>query len=245
MYEPRFYRCWQAGKGLSRFQVCLKESDLWVAAERDLHAEALAALADLRRDLEPWAQGDFLRSLHPVAVPHDAPPVVRAMAEAGRAWQVGPMAAVAGVTAQAVAEALAVESPTVVVENGGDIYGRSMEPLKVGLYAGPASPFTNRLALIVDGSQGVAVCTSSGTVGHSTSLGRADAVVVVHPDGAYADAAATALANEVQGPDDVDRIIERAEREQTLTGLVACAGDRVGFWGDIEITRTARCAVTG
>lgn len=242
MFEPRFYRPWQSGLGLTRFQVRLEESDLWIAAGEDLSREARAALVRVRRDIEAWACGEFLLSHEPVSVPSRAPACVRAMAEAGRAWDVGPMAAVAGVTARAVGRALESRSSAVVVENGGDIHARCAEPLRVGLYAGPASPFSGRLAVVVDARDGVGVCTSSGTVGHSTSLGRADAVVAVHPDAGYADAAATALANRVREPGDVDGVLREMEREGTLTALVVCAGDRVGFWGDVEIIETDRAA---
>ena len=47
------------------------------------------------------------------------------------------------------------------------------------------------------------ICTSSGTVGHSLSFGKADAVVVTAGSATLADAAATAICNVGPGLGDV------------------------------------------
>jgi ApbE superfamily uncharacterized protein (UPF0280 family) len=160
------------------------------------------------------------------------------MAEAGREWRVGPMAAVAGVVAEAVGRDLLEECETVIVENGGDVFVRSAEPVTFALYAGERSPFRDRVAFRVDADRGAGVCTSSGVVGPSLSLGRADAVVVVAADTAQADAAATAIANRIERPVDVDRAVEDVAARGALDGLIACMGDRIGLWGQLELVRT-------
>ena len=71
----------------------------------------------------------------------------------------------------------------------------------------------------------------------SLSFGCADAVVAVALDAAVADAAATALANRIRCPDDVDAVVSDESERDRLTALVACCGDRLGVWGDLELSR--------
>ena len=82
------------------------------------------------------------------------------------------------------------------------------------------------------------MCTSSGTVGHSFSYGKADAVVVLSPSSSLADAAATAIGNQIKKPEDIPNAIKRARDIGELTGLVVIKDDKIGFWGDVSICDT-------
>ena len=108
-------------------------------------------------------------------------------------------------------------------------------PHEVALYAGEDSPFTDTVTFQVDARRGLGVCTSSAKVGPSLSLGRADAVVAIHPDAAFADAAATSLANRIQCAEDVDEIVSEQKKQDALHGIIACCGDRLGIWGAVEL----------
>jgi ApbE superfamily uncharacterized protein (UPF0280 family) len=235
MYEPRFYRDWTQARHC--FTVCQGESDLFILCDADLRAAASYELARVRHELQAYIREhpDFATALTPVSVAPNAPSSVCRMARAAEAFGVGPMAAVAGETARAVGERLAARARSVVVENGGDIYACSPEPLRLGLYAGADSPFTGVLALEVDVVSGAGICTSSGTVGHSLSQGKADALVVVADDPARADAAATAYANRIQRPSDVGPVVSEALRDRGLRSVLACCGDRIAMGGDLEI----------
>jgi len=108
-------------------------------------------------------------------------------------------------------------------------------PLTVTLHAGEGSPFGSRVRFTVDPKgEPIGICTSSGTLGHSHSFGRADAVCVIAHDAALADAAATALCNEVRGPDDVDPVVQGAKGLRGIRGIIVAAGDKLGAWGEIE-----------
>ena len=240
MYEQRFYRDWMERDGLCRFSVKIEESDLLILCDRNLEQRAAEVLGEVRGEIERQIAGDpgFGTSLEPVDVSDRATPLVRSMAEAGQAWSVGPMAAVAGVVAEAVGRDLLEECETVIVENGGDVFVRSSEAVTFALYAGERSPFRDRVAFRVEASHGVGVCTSSGVVGPSLSLGMADAVVAIAGDTAHADAAATAIANRIERPEDVDRVLEDEAARGALDGLIACLGDRIGLWGEVELVRT-------
>jgi ApbE superfamily uncharacterized protein (UPF0280 family) len=227
MYTHRFYRAWISPGRLCRFRITRHESDLEIAADYDLSIQACEALRAVRSRLEEYVlrDGDFLESLVPVRVPSDSPEVVRHMSAVSTEWGVGPMAAVAGAVADRVGRYLSRWSETVIVENGGDIYARSPQPVSCALYAGEESPFTGRIAFTVDASEGSGICTSSGTVGHSLSLGRASAVTVIARDCAEADAAATAIANSIAKPSDVEVSLSGIHFPGRLLGVAACCGD--------------------
>jgi ApbE superfamily uncharacterized protein (UPF0280 family) len=245
-YTQRFYRQWMRSTGLERFRIVRGQSDLLILCDRDLRGLALEALGAVRGLIEGHIARDagFAAALTPHPVSRDAPDVVRAMAGSARRWNVGPMAGVAGAVAQAVGLRLLEECETVIVENGGDVFVRSARPVLMRLYAGEGSPFSDRIGFEVDASRGLGVCTSSSTVGPSLSLGRADAVVAIADDAIEADVAATALANRIQRPGDVDGVVGGQEDGGPLRGLIACAGDRIGLWGDLELRRLDEAPAT-
>jgi ApbE superfamily uncharacterized protein (UPF0280 family) len=237
MYQPRTYRHWVKGDDLAAFNVTDKETDLYIRARSDLKSKASELVLKYRRILEEYIGGHplFLTSLEPLAVEEDAPPLVREMADAAQKAGVGPMAAVAGAIAEAVGRELSALSPEVIVENGGDIYLRSLTKKIIGIYAGN-SPLTGRVGLEIEGEETpMGVCTSSGTVGHSLSFGQADAVVVLSSATALADAAATAIGNRIIKPSDIPGGIEFAQTIGGLKGVVIIQGEQVGVWGEIKL----------
>ena len=235
--EERSYRAWAQGRGLASFEVVVAETDLQVFADRALEAETDAAVRRVRRDIELYAamHDGFIESLGPLAPAADAPEVVRRMCEATARYGVGPMAAVAGVIAERVGRELLRHSKQVLIENGGDVYFKVDEAPVFGLFAGRSSPFTGRVRFRPRDMTEGGTCTSSGTVGHSLSFGRADAVVVVASDTALADAAATAIGNSIRRPEDVERAIEIEQERGLVAGLVIAIGETLGVWGAVEM----------
>lgn len=224
--------------GETAFQVVVEQTDLWIVARRDLSAEIGAFVHEIRAGLKNHIILDpaFAASLIPVEAPKDAPDLVRCMARAAGACGVGPMAAVAGAIAQAAADRFAPQSPDILVENGGDIFMHSTVERIVGLLSRPVEGV--RLGLrIPAGRFPLAVCTSSGRVGHSLSLGQADMVAVLSADGALADAAATALANLLVSEKDLEPMLAYAKKlfRQGVTGVFAQVGEGVGAVGDLEL----------
>ncbi len=235
--EPRTYRTRMARAGLVGFRVAVKETDLWVLAGRDLSREVREVVLQERARLEGYiaAHPAFLTTLTPWPEDPFAPGVVREMIAAGARVGVGPMAAVAGALAARVGIALAPLTEEVIVENGGDIYLRVTQPATVALFAGK-SPLSHRVGLRIEPAWSpLGVCTSSGTVGHSLSLGRADAACVVARDAALADAAATALGNRVKDAGDVAAALEWAAGIPELLGAVVIVGDKLGARGQVEL----------
>ena len=237
VYEERRYRQAMEGEGLVAFQVMVKETDLWICAEQDLRAEATTAVRDVRRTLERYIRGhaEFLSAMEPLPVHRSAPPLIQSMAEAGRITKVGPMAAVAGAVAEYVGRTLLNWSRDIIVENGGDLFLASEHDRTVSVYAGD-SPFSNRLGLRIPGAETpLGICTSSGTVGHSISLGKSDAVCVLARDTALADAAATAAANRVQGSEDIQKGLDFLASLSGVTGGLIIVKEKMGAWGAVEL----------
>ena len=236
-YQERRYRNLLPDQGFISFEVKVKETDLHIRALRDLQPLALQSVLRYRYQLEQYIsqKPEFLRSLVPLPADKFSPAIVREMIEAAESAGVGPMAAVAGAMAEAVGRDLLPQSPEVIVENGGDIFLRSSQELKVGIFA-HTSPLSFRVGLRIPPTpQGWGVCTSSGTVGPSLSLGRADAVCVLSRAAALADAAATTVGNLIRSPADVPRGLEKAKSIPGLSGVVIIIGDKLGAWGEVEL----------
>ncbi len=237
MYEERFYRDWMGGIDLVKFQVQVDESDLMIAADRNLYPQALEAAIKYRGQLESYISANpiFETSLAPVTPTIIAPEIVVKMCSASRKVGVGPMAAVAGAVAEYVGRDLLKDSKEVIVENGGDIFLKSRKKRRVAVYAGE-SPLSGRVAVVIAGKRTpFGVCTSAGSVGHSFSMGRADAVLVISKDTLLADAAASAIGNRVLGPEDIEGALKFAQGIAGVEGVLIIIGDKMGAWGDIEI----------
>lgn len=234
----REYRGLVRAEGLTGFFVRVAQTDLFIRAERDLTAEARDLVNLGRGRIETWAKKrpEFLTSLKPLPDAPLALSPVREMLEAGRRAGVGPMAAVAGAIAGFVGLGLEPGSPGgVIVENGGDIFLSAKTQIKVGLFTG-VSAMSMRLGLVIDPDMTpVGVCTSSGTIGHSLSLGRADAATVVAGSAALADAAATGLGNRVRRPEDIEPALEWAVSLKGVRGAAVVLGDKVGLLGDLNL----------
>jgi ApbE superfamily uncharacterized protein (UPF0280 family) len=240
-FVTRDYRSRAVPAGLVSFRVTMKETDLWIAAERNLADKAARSIAIHRAGIEDYIalHPGFLESLTPWREPVPRGSLVARMTEACASVEVGPMACVAGVVAQAVAEDLSRYSGRVLVENGGDIFligkGRSI----IGLWAGP-SPLSGRLGLALDPGSGMSVCSSSGTVGPSLSFGKADCATVIAPSGALADAAATELGNRVRQPGDVEGGLDWALSVPGVKGAAVIVGDALGVRGELELVPLGR-----
>lgn len=236
-YEERTYRRTVEPEGLVCFEVKTAESDLQVCAQKELADKAEDLMVQARWEIEGFIRTHpyFAETFSPIEVPEDAPDLVRKMAEASRVVKVGPMAAVAGTIAEHVARGLADESPEVIVENGGDLFMMGKQDRVVSVWAGEEGVAGVGLT-IPGGLMPVAVCTSSGRIGHSHSFGDADAVSVLAHGGALADAAATALANSVKTPEDIDAAIDAARNTLGILGVLVIIDGHVGAWGNVHLT---------
>ena len=159
-----------------------------------LLAELCGELALLRspvRTNSAVPEGPVARRMHQAVAPF-----------AGRIF-ITPMAAVAGSVAQEILAVMVEAAPLAraYVNNGGDIalHLAEGETFRIGLVERPDRPnlFATASIAAADPVRGIA---TSGYPGRSFSLGIAEAVTVLAPTAAMADAAATVIANAIDLP---------------------------------------------
>ncbi len=224
--------------GLISFHAQMQETDLHILAERDLQSETVHLIAQYRNQLENYIarNPNFLEALFPLDCDSFAPPLIKEMQKAALAAGVGPMAAVAGGVAQYVGQDLLQGyCREIMVENGGDVFLQRSVDCRVAIFAGQ-SPLSNTIGIEVKKEDmPIGICTSSATVGHSLSLGQADAVTVVAPSVCLADAAATRLGNETRENRPLDEVLSIASQIKGICGVVVVRGEELGAWGNVAL----------
>lgn len=238
-YSKRTYRNAMHRNGLAAFEIRHKETDLHVQANTDMSQQVSLWVIELRSQLEDYIREHphFLTSYTPLPWNEFAPPVARAMLHAALTANVGPMAAVAGAIAEEIGRrCLAAGSSEVIVENGGDNFVFVKDGLDMAIFAGD-SPFSMRIGIRIPGEVAMGVCTSSGTIGHSRSLGTADAVTILAESAALADAAATAVGNLIRDERDINMAVEHIKKIDGVLGGVIIKGRRMGVAGDVELVK--------
>jgi hypothetical protein len=217
----------------------VQETDLYISSDSAVdRGYCIDRIRLYRRQIQAYITRDdsFLTSLKPLAVERSAPAIVQDMAAAARKADVGPMAAVAGAIAQYVGKDLMKKGcRNIIVENGGDIFINMRKSVSVGVFAG-TSALSGRLRLrIARSGRSYGICTSSGTVGHSLSFGKADAVTIVAVNAALADAVATATANRVQTKNDFLPAVRFARSVRGVTGVLIILKNDIVSWGTMVL----------
>ena len=240
MHKNHTYRNLVKSDALASFRVVVEETDLWVHALKPLEKITRNLILKYRGYIQSYIKKypEFLKTMAPWQINDPAPLIIKDMITAGRAAGVGPMAAVAGAIAEYVGNELLIhpDGPDeVIVENGGDIFLKTPKPVTVGIYAG-TSPLSMRIGLRINSeNEPFSICTSSGTIGHSISMGKADAVSVVSTSCSLADAAATSIGNQVNSKSDIQTAINFAKTINGITGVAVIMNDQIGFGGKIEV----------
>ena len=240
-YQKRDYRNWVKSNDLITFQVTIKETDLLISAEKNLEEESIKSIQYYRKQLIDYIkrQPEFETSFEPIIIKDDAPLLIKEMGEAGKQANTGPFAAVAGAMAEFIGKDLLEYSDQIIVENGGDIFISSKTRRVLGIYAGN-SPLTGKLGIRIPAHLSpVGICTSSGTVGHSISFGKADAAIIISKSTSLADSVATATANLIKAKEDIEKAISFAQNIKGIIGVVTIIDENIAVWGkDIEIVET-------
>ncbi|MGZ7108255.1 MAG: UPF0280 family protein [Methanobacterium sp.] len=223
----------------------LLKTDLWNhELDRFILKQRMELIEYIRKNRE------FLISFEPLEI-NEAPYIVKKMARAGEIAEVGPMAAVAGTISELSMNYLLNKGAKfAIVENGGDITLKTNKDVIMGLYAGNSSLSGQIGFKIKNKKTPMGICTSSGTVGHSISLGRADSVTVFADEASIADALATSIANEANGDSDQDAVqscLDRADDFKTyFRGVMIIVGESAGTIGKIpELMKTNKKVLLG
>jgi ApbE superfamily uncharacterized protein (UPF0280 family) len=230
---------------LKKIKGNIGESNLFIETDNpDAINLAFSAIRTHREQLLEYIvqHEEFLHSFSPIEIAQHAPMVVHAMAQAAKIANVGPMAAVAGALADlAIDEMMKMNPRVAIVENGGEIIGRMVEPLSrpitIGVYAGENSPISGKIGFHLEFADfPFGLGTSSGTVGHAFSFGYADAACVFADNAAVADACATAVCNAVVGSSirqSIKQGLEVAELIKEVKGALIIRGNHVGCFGKL------------
>lgn len=220
-----------------------KESDLLVGLSPksyDPATEAVCSDAQLRLygllSEHIKEHPSFISSMDPLPLPGGEGSLARELEvlyACGWATRTGPMSAVAGLFAQECGRAMAKNlSCELLVENGGDLYLRNQENMVVVIHAGDVA-LSGKLGLEIPAGEW-GICTSSGTLGHSFSKGKADALTIVSHSTPMADAWATALANQVVSREDIRPLLDKVEAIPEILACVVIVDGEVGIRGEFE-----------
>ncbi len=239
-YRERSYRSRFSSDERRWFCVKFLESDLWIGVDSgsyraSMEADTYAMLVDLRRQMDAYLLMDpqYKVALTPYDAGLEAPNILKEMSRVSHKTGIGPMSAVAGAVAKKVAEFLGTNE--VIVENGGDIYAQAASDMDISVFAGQ-SPLSEEIGLHIPAAEfPLGICTSSGTVGPSLSLGRADAVMIVCKDVLLADSYATAMANRIKTVNDLQSVIDRISDIPEILGAIAVKDDRMAITGRFEL----------
>jgi len=239
MFENRTYRKQHQKKGLVSFDITVKETNLNIQAQTDLTDKAIKSVLTCRNTIETYINlyPKFAKSLTLIHRPSTAPLIIKDMIKAGQLADVGPMAAVAGAVAEYTGKSLLAYTNEILVENGGDVFIKSDSETVFNIYAGN-SPFSMTSGILVKEREApYGLCTSSGTLGHSKSFGKADAATVLSDSCSLADAVATRLCNTVNKTSDIKDAIHTGKAIPGVQGIVIIKGKSIGLWGELTLVK--------
>lgn len=243
-WTNRIYREKHNQERFRFFNTTVHESDLHIGIDPavysvDVENTAQNEVKRIRKVLESYFSRfpEFLTSLKPLNHDMEDSFEIRDMKKAALKAGVGPMAAVAGLTSELAGRKLLAKyyPKEIIVENGGDIWAKIKEPLFVEIFAGE-SPLSGKIMLKIPPEKTpLGICTSSGTVGHSFSFGKADAVVISCHDASLADALATAVCNIMKTENDIEKAGNYMSGFREILSAVIIIGDKVYVSGSFDI----------
>ena len=245
LFDNRTYRVDIPEVELFSFTITVKETNLYIRTNNPRTQSVFDAVLSSRHSLEQYIADNpqFAEAFSPVADDPLAPRFIREMIRDSRKCNVGPMAAVAGTIAEIAAWSLVKTHPDqgqpaeAIVENGGDVYIISPVSRVVSLEWSMNEGKGGRVGIEIPPSpEGIGISSSSGTFGHSLSLGGCDLATVVAKSGSLSDAAATALGNRIKSPEDIETQTAGICRIPGVLGVFVVVGGAIGIQGDIHLT---------
>jgi len=161
--------------------------------------------------------------------------LIERMCQASLMAGVGPMAGVAGAVAfYAVKKMKEAGAKFAIVENGGDIALLIDRDITVGIFQNDER--FKGLALSIPKREGIfGICSSSGAIGPSVSLGNTGISTVFSDDVILADACATALGNMIKdgSEEEMSSAVERIGRIDCVKGCLCIANGKMAMFGEV------------
>ncbi len=239
-YQRRYYRDWIREKSFCVTQIIAHQTDIRITTNKKLDKSlAEERIRIYRYQVERYINRDprFLSALGPMPVELNAPAIIQHMAKEAKKANVGPMATVAGAIAESLGRDLLKDGyKDVIVENGGDIFLCSRKVRYVGIYSGRSKTWDRLCLKVKPADMPIGICTSSGTIGHSLSFGRADSVVVLSKSTSLADAVATATCNRIKCKEDMNPALDFARAIKGVLGVAIIFKNNLVSWGKVEFS---------
>jgi len=225
--------------GLTTCQFRIGESNIMISSDKPIKTIARKLLTQIRGNIKKYIQvhPEFSESFSPITINRNAPVIIRQMSKASHSANVGPMAAIAGAIADELGEGLSKYAAELIIENGGDIFIKVKRQIIIGLWC-HNNEIKNNLGILLNKKRGhYSICTSSGTLGHSFSYGKADATTVIAKNAALADAWATRLGNEIKSQKDIKKALSLLKNIKDVSGALVLYRKTIAAWGDVELTQ--------
>ncbi|MBN1181237.1 MAG: UPF0280 family protein [Bacteroidales bacterium] len=240
----RVYRKRMSLDDFDHIRVQYLDTDVWIGVPlksklNDIDNYAYDTIRSIRTQLDNYIRDfpDFQKSHEPVKTGLTEIEVVNKMIFSANRAGVGPMAAVAGAMAESLGRSIMknYQLEEIIVENGGDIFLQVHREMNVSVYAG-GSPLSDLVGILIPEHSGpLGICTSSASVGHSFSYGKADAVMVVASDCALSDAYATSICNKIKNECDIALILEEIKQTKDIISCLIIMNDKMGIMGKFEM----------
>ena len=217
------------------FDVPVQDMVLRVSGPERLYEEVRAAGMQCWEQIQSYAIRNpaFRTSKRPMAVPEDAPTIVRRMAATAAAAGVGPMFTFQGALTEHVGRLVARGQADVVVSCGGDSYVVARRRSRLVVHPGPQG---------VSPPLAVVVRPELGPHGIYTTMGRRhmptdirDEIVVVASSCILADAAAAAASAILSRPRSFRAALLFLQRLNGVHGGVVVRRGAIGLAGSLEL----------
>jgi uncharacterized protein len=213
------------------FDIQVHDMVLHITASPDFAEESRAAALGFWEQLQSYALRNpaFRTSKRPIAVPSDAPDIVREMVHAAGNAGVGPMFTFQGAVTDQVGRFLARARSDLTVACGGDYFILTRRRMKLAVRRRGGDPID------------VVVEPDADGVGVSTTLGRGrggegpDGLAVIAGSCMAADAAAAGVQAILPKEDGFHAALRYIERVPGVVGGVIVVGRKMGFAGKVEV----------
>jgi ApbE superfamily uncharacterized protein (UPF0280 family) len=203
---------------------------LHITASPEYAEESRAAALSFWEQLQSYALRDpaFRESKRAIAVPDDAPDIVREMVSAAADAGVGPMFTFQGAVTDEVGRFLSRAMSEVTVTCGGDYFIVTRKRMKLSVKRRGGEPIS---VVVLPDKQGVGVSTTLGR-GHGEGP---DGLAVLANSCMLADAAAAGVQALLPKEDGFRKALQYLQQVRGVDGGVVVVGERIGVAGAVEI----------
>ncbi|MEO8292346.1 MAG: hypothetical protein ABI635_04335 [Actinomycetota bacterium] len=215
------------------FEVQVHDMVLYITASPEYAEESRAAALSFWEQLQSYALRDpaFRESKRAIAVPADAPDIVREMVQAAADAGVGPMFTFQGAVTDQVGRFLSRAMPQVTVACGGDYFIVTRKRMKLSVKRRGGDPIS---VVVPPDRQGVGVST---TLGRGRGGEGPDGLAVLASSCMLADAAAAGVQALLPKENGFHKALQYLQQVPGVEGGVVVVGQQIGVAGGVEIAQ--------